>query len=138
MYTFNYYCFGHKLSENKELNNLLHDYDVELRKNINGKSWEIDFPYHGGQIRGDVYSCVFGTIITDDDHNTNYVDEIRNSKEEDYIEDYNKFIEILLTELEKDVESAKDSEPEFEKVFNMLKEFLSKNSPKFYSVEASS
>jgi hypothetical protein len=138
MYTFNYYCFGHKLAENKKLNNLLHDYDVEFTKYINGRSWEIDFPYHGGQISGDIYYCIFGTIITDDDCNPNYVDEVRNSKEQDYIEDYYKFIEVLLTELQKDVEASKDSEPEFEKIFNMLKEFLSKNDPKFYSVEASS
>ena len=59
MYTFNNFIFGHELGKNKELNNLLHDFDIEIRMMINDKLHEIDFPYHGGQVRGETYSCVF-------------------------------------------------------------------------------
>ena len=77
MYTFNIYCFGHDLSLNKELNNKLSEFDFEFSTKINGRNWEINFPYHGGQVHGDCYSCVFGTQITDDDNNKNYIKEIK-------------------------------------------------------------
>lgn len=134
MYTYNLYCFGHQLSSDKELNNLLHDNDLEFSKKIGNREWEVDFPYHGGQVRGDCYSCVFGTIITDDDNNTDYINEIRKSNEEDYIKDYKSFLSILLDELDNYIKL----EPELEKVISKLKEFLDKNKPTFYSVQVSS
>jgi hypothetical protein len=133
MYTYNLYCFGHQLSSDKNLNNLLHEYDLEFSRTIDGKLWEVDFPYHGGQVRGDCYSCVFGTIITDDD-NPDYINLIRKSNENDFIKEYKKFLDILLSELDKDVEL----EPEIEKVVSKLKDFLSKNEPTFYTVQVSS
>jgi len=45
MYTFNLFCFGHEMAEDPELNNLLHEFDFELSRKINGKKFEIDFPY---------------------------------------------------------------------------------------------
>ena len=69
MYTYNILCFGHELSANKELNNFLLMYDVEFFDVIKGNEWQVSFPYHGGQVKGDTHSCVFGTIITDDDDN---------------------------------------------------------------------
>lgn len=134
MYTFNYFCFGHDLSKDKNLNNSLHDWDVEFNKIINGREYQIDFPYHGGQVRGDCYSCVFGTIISDDDHNPSYIKDIKNAKESDYINDYNKFIDILIEELELHLHHEKG----FINVVENLKNFLKNNSPEFYSVEASS
>lgn len=134
MYTYNLYCFGHKLSEDKELNNLLSEYDIEFSRKIKDRIWAVDFPYHGGKVRGDCYSCVFGTIITDDDNNDDYINEIKNSTEKDFIVDYNEFLSILLSELEKEVESEK----EFSSVVSRLKTFLEKNSPTFYSVQVSS
>jgi len=145
MYTFNYFCFGHQLAKDPALNNLLNEYDMEFRKTINGKEFQVYFPYHGGQVRGDIYSCVFGTIITDDDQNILYVDTIRNSKESDYLSDYNKFIESLLIELNHQLSEYPTSDPEidkeieeYESVVVKLKEFLKNNKPDFYCVEASS
>ena len=139
MYTFNYLCFGHDLSKDKNLNNSLRDYDVEFNTIINGKEYQIDFPYHGGQVSGDCYSCVFGTIISDDDNNPSYIRDIRNAKESDYINDYNKFIDILIKELDEDVKNASVHEKElYIDLVNDLKKFLKSNNPEFYSVEASS
>ena len=138
MYTYNLYCFGHKLSEDKELNNLLREYDISFSRKINNRLWEVDFPYHGGQVRGDCYSCVFGTIITDDDNNDNYINEIRNSSEKDFVKDYNEFLSILISELEKDISASLETEKEFGSVVSRLKTFLEKNSPTFYSVQVSS
>ena len=84
MYTFNIYCFGHDLSLNKELNNKLSEFDFEFSTKINGRNWEINFPYHGGQVQGDCYSCIFGTQITDDDNNKNYIKEVCDVTENGY------------------------------------------------------
>ncbi len=140
MYIYNEFIFGHQLSIDKELNNDLCDYDIEYQKTINGKKFEIDFPYHGGQVNGDTYSCVFGVVITDNDGNPNFIDEVRNSKEEDYLSDYNIFITSLIKDindnrgLEEDEEMNKD----YENFANRLIEFLQSNKPKFYEVELSS
>ena len=136
MYTFNYFCFGHKLSIDKELNNELHDNDFSFSRKINNRIYEIHFPYHGGQVSGDCYSCVFGTIITDDDGNPDYIDEVRNAQESDYIDDYNTFIMEMTIEFESD--SYSEFEMHILKIFSKLKKFLSENNPEFYSVQASS
>lgn len=133
MYTFDNFVFGHQLSKDKNLNNDLCEFDFEFSTKINGKEWELDFPYHGGQVRGDCYSCVFGTIITDNDNNKDYVSDIRNAKEEDYINDYNIFLDNLFRFFD---EFVLDSE-EYG-VINRLKKFVAENKPEFYSVEASS
>ena len=137
MYTFNIFCFGHDLSLNKELNNKLSEFDFEFNTNINGRNWEINFPYHGGQVQGDCYSCIFGTQITDDDNNKNYIKEIKNAKESDYIDSYNQFLKILISELE-NYTNLDEYEEEIKKIIEELKIFLSENEPGFYSVEASS
>lgn len=133
MYTYNLVCYGHELSLDPVLNNLLRELDLEISTKINNKKWEIDFPYHGGQCMGDVYSCVFGTIITDDD-NPNLIDEIRNLKEEDYAYDYDTFLEFVFNE----IENLMETETEFIEVFNRLNEFIHNNKPNFYQVEVSS
>jgi hypothetical protein len=139
MYTFNLFCFGHQLSKNPELNNLLNEYDLEFHTTINGKRFEVDFPYHGGQCRGDVYSCVFGTIITDDDQNIMYVDTIRNAKESDYLDDYNQFLDQLFKGLDDDIQNCGIHEKEeFKNIVTKLKDFIANNEPEFYCVEASS
>lgn len=134
MYTSNCFCFGHQLASDKKLNNLLQDWDVYFKININGRYWVVDFPYHGGQIDGDTYSCIFGTNITDDDDNPFYIDEVRNAKEEDYLTDYKIFLGKVVSGLEQDAKL----QPEFKDVVDKLKKFLQTNKPKFYSVEISS
>lgn len=131
MYTFNLFCFGHELAQDPELNNLLNEYDFDLRHKINGRQFEVNFPYHGGQCRGDVYSCVFGIQISDSDFNPNFVKEIRSAKYEDYIDDYNQFIEWLKSEIT-------TWDDEVTEVVQRLITFLDTNKPDFYSVEASS
>lgn len=134
MYTYNLVCYGHQLSLNPDLNNSLNELDLEISTRINNKKWEIDFPYHGGQCSGDVYSCVFGTIIIDDDNNPNFVDEIRNLKEEDYASDYDTFLDFVF----KEIEDIMETEPDIVEVFNSLNEFVRNNQPKFYQVQVSS
>ena len=139
MYTFNIYCFGHDFSLNKELNNKLSEFDFEFSTKINGRNWEINFPYHGGQVYGDCYSCVFGTQITDDDNNKNYIKEIKNAKESDYIDGYNQFLKIFLSELSVENYTILDeNKEEIKKIIDDIIIFLSTNEPGFYSIEASS
>lgn len=133
MYTFNLFCFGLDLSADEKLNNDLHYCDVEFNTKINGKEWEVDFPYHGGQCDGDLFSCVFGTIVSDSDNNPSFVSDIRSAKGEDYKRDYEKFIDIFLNRLRED-----SSEPEIKDILDRLEEFINHNKPCFYSVEASS
>ncbi len=147
MYTYNIFCFGHEMALNKELNNFLRYYEMEFFDTIKGKEWQIDFPYHGGQVKDDTYSCVFGTIITDDDNNPNYVNEIRNAKEENYLADYETFLDKLLTQCEDDVIHMNETFSSLEEIeyreaykqlIDELKEFTKNNKPTFYSIEASS
>ena len=133
MYTFNLFCFGLDLSIDEELNNNLWACDAQFNTKINGKEWEVDFPYHGGQCKGDVYSCVFGTIVSDSDNNSDFISDIRSAKEEDYIADYTKFIDIFLNRLRED-----ESDPEIKEIIESLESFIKSNKPCFYSVEASS
>lgn len=139
MYTYNLFCYGHQLSKDKELNNLLWSYDIYFPKKINGKDFEVHFPYHGGQVRGDCLSCIFGTVITDDDQNNLFVDTIRNSKESDYLDDYNQYLSDLFQELDNDIQNCSDDEKdEYVNLVNRLKDFIKNNKPDFYCVEASS
>lgn len=134
MYTYNMYCFGHKLAENKELNNLFHDLDVEFFTEINNREWGISLPYHGGQILGDCYSTIFGISITDDDHNPNLIQEIQKFDENEYLIDYSEFLSQFLKSLEEDSEEDSD----IKDLLLKLKEFIEQNKPTFYSVEVSS
>ena len=135
MYTFNLFCFGHRLAKNKELNNSLHDWCIEFNKTINGKNFEVSFPYHGGQVRNDCYSCVFGIIISDDD-NPDYVNNIKSVNELDYLNDYNEFLRIFFHEFESDTYA--EHEKEILEVVKRLKKFIIENKPEFYTVEISS
>ncbi len=129
MYTFNFFVYGHRMANNPELNNSLREWDLEFQKG----DYEVSFPYNGGQVRGDIYSVIFGKIITDDDNNPNYVREVRNAKESDYEKDYQKFVNSYKQFL-KDVEFEGDDKILVEKLIN----FLDNTKPEFYSVEASS
>ena len=133
MYTFNLFCFGLDLSVDKELNNDICSVDLEFGTIIGSRRWEVNFPYHGGQCAGDLFSCVFGTNISDSDNNPSFVSEVRSAKEEDYIGDYEKFIDIFLNRLRED-----SGDPEVKDVLDRLEEFVKYNKPCFYSVEASS
>ena len=134
MYTFNLFIYGIQMSENPDINNLLHSCDAEFSTKINGKRWEVNFPYHGGQCRGDVYSCIFGIQISDDDRNPNYVSAIRNSKEEDYIEDFKIFLDQYISYLDQNF----GTDPEFDSDMKKIIDFIRNQKPCFYSVEASS
>jgi hypothetical protein len=148
MYTYNILCFGHELASNKELNNFLMMYDVEFFDVIKGNEWQVSFPYHGGQVKGDTHSCVFGNIITDDDDNPYYLQEVRGLKEEDYLPDYQIFLDKLFAECQDDIEHMNTNfnksleEIEYREAYiqliGELKQFIKKNKPKFYTVEASS
>lgn len=136
MYICNIFCFGHKMADNKKLNNFISDLDLEFSKSINGKIYEVSYPYHGGQVNGDKYSIIFGYEITDDDNNPNYINEIRNAKEEDYIKEYNIFISEYINILKND-DFSYLNEDEL-KILKELIDFLEKTKPCFYSVEISS
>mgnify|MGYP000896186147 CR=1 FL=1 len=139
MYTFNLFVYGHKMSVNKDLNNQISDFDLYCSKFINGKKFEIYCPYHGGQILGDVYSVVFGTIITDDDNNSNLITEIQNFKKEDYEKDYVEYLDFVKKDLI-DNKSVVDGEEckEYNLFVDKLIDFLNNTKPQFYQVEASS
>lgn len=105
MYTFKMYCYGINTSVNEVLNNFIADYDLEFSKNVNKINYEVSTPYHGGQCSGDVYSVVFGTYITDDDNNPDYIKTIRTSNEEDYKESFDIFKSEYIDELKSILES---------------------------------
>lgn len=134
MYTYNLFIFGHNLSLNKELNNMVHDFDFSFQKTINKKRFELDTPYHGGTLPGDIYPVSFGHTITDDDQNPNFVGEVRNAKEENYINDYNEFIKSLKEDLIAD----KNVEADYDKLVDTFISFIDNNKPGFYSIEVSS
>jgi len=114
------------MSRNKELNNLLHDYDLEFSKVINGKKFEISFPYNGSQVSGNIYSVIFGISITDDDQNPNYIDEVRGSKSSDYEVEYQQFLDEYIKDLSSDIELSE------------ITKYLKSTEPEFYSIQASS
>jgi hypothetical protein len=134
MYIINNFVYGHKMAEHKELNNELWQFELEFRKVINGKRYEVDFPYHGGQIRGDVISVIFGTVITDDDGNSDYSKEIRLAKEEDYEKEYQIFLEAYI----EDLNANKGEESDYDQFVEKLIPFLRATKPDFYTVESSS
>jgi len=134
MYTFNFFVYGHDIKNSPELNDELHDCDLEFTEQINGFKFEVDFPYHGGQVAGDVCSTIFGTVIADDDGNSNYTNEVRNAKEEKYKENYILFLEKFKEHMTKNL--GVDSG--YDEVVNNLIEYLENTQPGFYSVEASS
>lgn len=139
MYTFNLFVYGHKMSENKELNNKVSDFDLYCPKFINNKKFEIDCPYHGGQITGDVYSVVFGTVITDDDRNPNLISEIQNMKKEDYEKDYLEYLDFVKKDLvdNKNIDGDEEDQ-EYNLFVDELIDYLDNTEPQFYQVESSS
>ena len=153
MHTYNVFCFGHETTGNPAVN-FLKELVVssEFNLDINNKEWAVEFPYHGGLVSGDDMPCLFGTAITDNSFRYNhYTDEVRAAKESDYAEDYQSFLDWLLSRLQNYIE-YKDTEEfgstptsclrnkdyaEFHNNVNQLKEFLANNKPKFYSIEVS-
>jgi hypothetical protein len=120
------------MSENPKLNNFIHDMDLEFSYN----KYEVDCPYHGGLIRGDIFPIIFGIQITCDDDNPDYINTIRNAKEEDYIQPYNEFLKEYLNFLKFD--DFSDCDEDVLKNLSELIEYLENTNPCFYSVEASS
>jgi hypothetical protein len=132
MYTFNLFCFGHNLAKDPELNNdLSSKIDAEFSTVIHNNRWELKFPYHGGQINPP-WACVLGLEISDSE-TKNSVQTLRSFKEEDYIDDYNKFLKMMLSSLRETLIEADDLE-----VIDRLEVFLRENSPEIYIVEVSS
>ena len=131
------FCYGINTSVNEVLNNFIADYDLEFSKKVNKINYEVSTPYHGGQCSGDIYSVVFGTYITDDDNNPDYIKTIRTSNEEDYKESFDIFKSEYIDELKSILESDSFDEEET-KLFNELIIFIENEEPSFYDVEASS
>lgn len=130
MLIYNIFCFGHRIADNEKLNNLLFEFDLEISKKINNKKWEISFPHHSIQISG-AYSCLFGTEITSDYNNPNFINIVRLSDVNNYLHDYNLFLSQVISNFE----SIAKLEPEFKQVVDILKEFIENNKADFYLVE---
>ena len=137
MYTYNMLVFGHNFSIDPQVNNAIHDFDLEHLEVINGKTFEVSMPYHGGQIAGDTFSVVCGFEITDDDQNTNYLAEVKAFVEADYVENYRLFIESYKKVVVLPFLKETESKEEFRVVAAILT-FLESREPGVYTVEASS
>ena len=135
MYTFNIFIYGHRLANNEEINALVHAFDLEFRKTINDKRFEVSTPYHGGQVAGDLRSIIFGTNITDDDHNPNFVTKVRSVKEEDYKKDYTEFLELFKRDL---LDNKGLGEDDYDEAVDKIIVFLDSTNPEFYTIEVSS
>ena len=134
MYIIDNFVFGHELALNKKINNALVDFDAEFSTLVNKKRFVVEFPYHGGQVAGNTYSVIFGAPITDDDGNKDFIKEVRNAKEEDYADDYNKFIEEYIVALNENL----GQDAEYDAFIGELIDYLKNTKPGFYSVESSS
>jgi hypothetical protein len=150
MYTYNLFCCGIDLTKKENLANHIEEI-CEFEMKINGKSYELTTPYQGGLVSGDVFPIVFGTIITDDDHNKEYTNEIRNAKESDYKEEYENFVKVLVNEIkndnllsDKEIESVDNNVEQKEyiediiKKSNQLIDYIEKTEPHFYTMQVSS
>jgi hypothetical protein len=143
MYIINDFVFGYDLNEDLELKQMIEDIDLEFSKSIGDLFFEISSPYHGGCMSLDCPK-LFGTIIaSDDDNEINYVTEIRNAKEEDYLDSFKEFVETFKKEAF-NAYSEKDKVnyfKEYEEYTNTLKEIIKRLDnlePKFYILESSS
>ncbi len=133
MYTYHNFVFGHDLSLNEELKNEVLEFGFEMSEEINGRRFEISAPYHGGRGK----PIIVGVIITDDDvTNKNYINEVRSAKEEDYLNDYNTFVESVKKNLIADM--GVDDGEDYDKFTDQLIDFLDNNKPIFYNVEVTS
>lgn len=130
MYTFNNFVYGHRMADDKRLNNELDSYGLEFSSN----GFEVSTPYHGGKLPGDTYPVIFGKVITDDDNNEFFIDEVRLAKESDYEDDYRKF----LSEFKNSLNEDRGEEKKYDEFIDRLIKFLDDNDPMFYTVEASS
>ncbi len=133
MYTYNIFCFGHQLEKNPDITDLVYELDLVFKYRVGDLKYSVEFPYHGGKCDGDIYSIIFGVEITDNDFNPDFIDQVRNAKEEDYKEGYNLFLDEYKKYLN---DCITDDEDEVQ-IKNII-EFLDNYDPKFYSVEVSS
>lgn len=141
MYIINNLMYGHNLSENRELSELIWEYDVDFKREKNGVCYRVHRPYHGGQVADEIPSIMFGAEITDDDGNRDYIKQAREAKEETYQKDYQEFVQEFLTDLKANVgldEDYADDEEDYSKFVEKMEKFLSENEPEIYSVESSS
>lgn len=134
MYTYNIFCYGHRIADNEEFNEFIGENDLVFRETtILGKKYEVSTPYHGG---ASTYPIIFGAVITDDDNNPYYIDEVRSADEKDYEQGYAEFLQRYINDFNLEDFDDMDSKEKqtFEKLFNYLKT----TPARFYSVEASS
>lgn len=137
MYIINNFVYGHRMFRSPALNNEMVENELSFRTNVNGKIYEVDFPYHGGQVDGDIYSVIMGHLITSDDGNENYTDEmiavIQNENE--YREEYNIFLKRYI----ENIEGGRGGYGEnYDSVLDDLIEYLNNTEPEFYTVQSSS
>ncbi len=92
--------------------------------------------YHGGKFTA---PYIIGFNITDDDGNSNFINEVRKYKEEDFIEGFNIFKKDLLIAIEDDINTCKiDNDSESLEWLDKFKDVVLNTAPEFYSVEVSS
>lgn len=137
MYTYHNFVYGHQLANQPKLNNQVYEFDLYFRYGAGSRQYMIDMPYHGGQVRGDIHSIIWGCHITDDDQNEYYLDEVRAVTKEDYHPGY----VLFLTALKEDLLSPENyqiGEPEYDQFVEELISYLDSTEPEFYTVEVSS
>ena len=139
MYTFNTYVFGHNTKKDEKIHNLFLIYDLYFSEVYNGMKFEVDTPYHGGALKELEFPVIIGHTITDDDDNPDFLNEVRSSKEEDFIDSYQLFINDFKKIITDDIDRCDEFEKEeYEKDVNTILTFLDNNKPEFYLVECSS
>ena len=128
--------FGHDFSVNATINNTIHGYDLEYSSTVNDKEFEVSNPYHGGQIAGDTFSVVCGYTVSDDDSNKQYLKQVKQFVEADYLADYLAFVEEYKEFL---LETISETDDEDEKTeIQAVYDFFGSHEPSLYSVEVSS
>lgn len=130
MYIYNLFCFG---IDPKKIN--IENIDsIDFHFSFNDYSVETHYHVNNGT------QYVIGKNITDDDDNPDYIDEVRSSKKEYFIDDYNKFKIELIKVIEEDIKIINDNN-EGDDVVSILEEFkknIIEIEPDFYTVEVSS
>lgn len=153
MYTFNIVCFGLDTNNIEGLRDILCELDYEFSSSVivpgredeknRDNIYRISSLYHGN----DEEPWVFGAEVTDNDGNPNFINEIRNLKEEDYLPTYYQFKREVLKEIDEDkvrLHNSPSDELSQEEIddevslLEQLKSILENNEPSFYQIEASS
>jgi len=135
MYLINEFVYGYDLNDDIELKKLISNFDLEYYKIINNKSYELSSPYNGDCIGIKNCPLLLGVVITTNEFNDNFLKEVRNAKEEDYIDSFNKFVDYLKYRI---IEDKNKYLKKYENEILMIIDKLNKLKPKFYMIETTS